>query len=376
MKILYVLNDTLRRGGTESVILNYFDHTDRDKIQIDFVLNAAKSELSENDICKYLLDKGAKVFCIAPRREDPKANKSEFLKILNDEHYDIVHTHTDAVGSYFLKLAKEAGVKIRIAHSHNTGHQLINKGLKNRVHFAYLEKCRKEIRKEATHYIACSKAAGEWLFGEENVKTGKVRILNNAIDTKKFSFDENTRSEIRKNLNVDENMFILGHVGRMMPQKNHEFLVEIFKEVHEKRENSKLLLVGDGDLRFAIEKKCKELGIFEDVIFYGTTDDISKLYNAMDVFVFPSLFEGLGMVMIEAQCNGLRCYLTDSDEVSKESIITNRVETMPLGNANEWAQKILETDFERKDVTEEIINRGYDIETESIKLTEYYLAIG
>ena len=204
MKILYVLNDTLRRGGTESVILNYFDHTDRDKIQIDFVLNAPKSEITENDICKYLSEKGAKIFCITPRREDPKANKSEFLKILNDEKYDIVHTHTDAVGSYFLKLAKEAGVKIRVAHSHNTGHQLINKGLKNRVHFAYLEKCRKEIRKEATHYIACSKAAGEWLFGEENVRTGKVSVLNNAIDTKKFSFDENTRNDIRKKLGIDE----------------------------------------------------------------------------------------------------------------------------------------------------------------------------
>ena len=379
MKILYVINDTLRHGGTESVILNYYNHIDRSEIQIDFVLNAPKSEISENDICKYLISKGSKIYCITPRRESQSSNKKEFLEILKNNEYDVVHTHTDAVGSYFLKLAKEAGVGIRIAHSHNTKHQLINKGIKNRIHFTYLEKCRKDIRKEATHFMACSKEAGVWLFGEENVSCGKVYVLNNAINIEKYAFNKEARDRVRKELGFDSDLknpeLVIGHIGGFRPQKNHAFLLDVFKEVSNQNEKARLLLVGSGKLEQEIKDKTKELGLSSKVIFYGETDKAEEVINAMDIFAFPSLYEGLGLVMIEAQCNGLKCFLTDSEEVSKESMITKQAESVKLDNPSIWAEKILNANTNRIDVTDDIRKSGYDIVTEAKKLEDYYKSL-
>lgn len=374
MKILYVLNDTLHHAGTESVILNYYNHIDKDTIHIDFLLNAPKSELTDNDICKYLLEKGSKVFCITPRREDSNANKKEFHNILKEEQYDIVHTHTDAVGSYFLKLAKDAGVKVRIAHSHNTRHQLEKTSIKNRVHFAYLEKCRKDIRKVATHYMACSKEAGEWLFGKEN--KDKVYILNNAIDTEKFKFDKEARDRIRKELGIKEDEILLGHIGRFKPQKNHTFLIEAFKEICEEKDNYKLLLVGDGPLLEDIKKKTDEYKLLDKVIFYGVADKTSEILNAMDAFLFPSIHEGLSVVMIEAQCNGLKCFMSDTPDVSKDTIITkDRVKTLKIDDPKTWAKEVEASDLKRKDEREDIEENGYNIVPEAKKLEDYYSSL-
>ncbi len=375
MKILYVLNGTFLHGGTESVILNYYNNIDRSKIKIDFVLNAPKSELEKNDTCKYLISKGSKVFCITPRRDSTKRNKAEFLEILKKEKYDAVHSHADAVGTYFLLLAKKAGVKIRIAHSHNTKHQLIRKGIKNQIHFAYLEINRKKIRKIATHYMACSREAGEWLFGKDNIKNNRVYILNNAIDINKYKFNDDTRKTVRKKLDIADNTLVVGHVGRFEFQKNHVFLLKIFASIQKRCPDSKLLLVGEGHLKDNIFNQSKELGILDDIIFYGTNRDISEVYNAMDVFIFPSLFEGLGMVLIEAQCNGLKCFMTDNAYVSKDPIITQNVKRMPIDNSEDWANEILKADLERVVETDSIRCNGYDIKLEAVKLEKYYLSL-
>ena len=375
MRILYVLNDTLHHAGTESVILNYYNHIDRERYQIDFLLNAPKSELEENDICRYLIKKGSKVFCITPRRVDSKKNKQEYLEILKSEKYDIVHTHVDAIGSYFLSLAQTAGVKVRIAHSHNTRHQLANKGIKNRIHYAYLEKCRKDIRREATHYMACSKEAGEWLFGRENIDNKKVYILNNAIDTEKFKFNQAIRDEVRKDLGIKDDELLIGHIGRFKPQKNHSFLIDVFKEISESDNTSKLLLVGDGPLKEEIEEKVKAYNIAARVIFYGETKDPSRLLNAMDIFLFPSVHEGLSVVMVEAQCNGLKCIMSDTDEVSKDTVITDNVECLTLDDPKEWANKTLNAETSRKDETKTLADKGYDITQEAKKLEDFYSGI-
>lgn len=375
MKILYVLNDTLHHSGTESVIMNYYNHIDKEKYHIDFLLNAPKSELDENDICRYLITKGSKVFCITPRRENSIKNKKEYLEILKKEKYDIVHTHIDAIGSYFLRLAKEVGIKVRIAHSHNTRHQLSKNGIKNRIHYAYLEKCRKEVRKEATHYMACSKEAGEWLFGQDNLDNQKVYILNNAIDTDIFKFNPKTRDNVRKELGIKENEILFGHIGRFKPQKNHSFLIDIFKIINEKNNNSKLLLIGDGPLKEDIELKVRNLNLKENVIFYGEAKDTSRLLNALDIFLFPSIHEGLSVVMVEAQCNGLKCIISDTKEVSKDTVLTDNVECIPLDDPEKWAIKALNTDISRSDETERLAEKGYDITKEAKNLEDYYSSI-
>lgn len=373
MKILYVLNDTLHHAGTESVILNYYNHIDRDTIHIDFLLNAPKSELKENDICRYLLQQGSNVFCITPRRENAKANKEEFLKVLKDEEYDIVHTHIDAIGSYFLNLAKEAGVKVRIAHAHNTRHQLKIKGIKSRIHYAYLEKCRKDIRKVATHYMACSKEAGEWLFGEDAVSEDKVYLLNNAIDVDNYRKNLSVRGILRQELGL-ENELVIGHVGRFKPQKNHDYLLDVFAKVCEKREDVRLLLIGDGPLKGGIEQKAEDLGIKDKVIFMGEVDNVGKYLNAMDVFAFPSLYEGLSVVMVEAQANGLRCIMADSERVSKDTILTGNVVCIKTDDKHKdkWAEALLDFGKEHADTAQEIKDKGYDITLEAKRLERYY----
>lgn len=374
VNILYVLNGEFNYGGTEAVVLNYYFHISKKEIHIDFMIHA-KSGCHDNPIHRKLMESGAEIFYVCPRNINIKKNRQDILEILKHHKYDIIHAHTDAVGSLILKLARKSGIKNRIAHSHNTAHQLQIKDLKSFLHYIYLEVCRIAIRFEATHYMACSERAAEWLFGKRLThQLRKVYILHNAIDTKKYHFLPEKREKIRDEMGIS-NKYVIGHVGRFVPQKNHEGLIDIFTEFHKKRPNSILLLIGEGVLFEKIKNMVKKTGIEDSVIFAGAVSNVYDYMQGMDVFVLPSLFEGLPVTVIEAQAEGLPVLI--SDNVSKQTDITGQVKFIDNTCISDWLKELLmcEKTYVRKSVNEKIIDSGYDIYTEALRLEEYYLSI-
>lgn len=231
------------------------------------------------------------------------------------------------------------------------------------------------VSAKSARLFACSTAAGEWLFGEKAMARGKVTIIYNAISVENYLFNPQIRQKIRKQLNI-ENRFVIGNVGRLVNQKNHSFLIDIFNKVHEKNHNSMLMLIGEGELENVIKQKVKTLGLTESVLFMGVQKNVEQLLQAMDVFVFPSKYEGLGIAAIEAQASGLPTVA--SDKVPKEAQITNLFSYCPLdGSVNEWAEKILKYSnlYNRKSSYEEIKNAGYDINFEALKMQDIFLKI-
>ena len=352
-------------GGVESVVMNYYRHIDKTKIQFDFICDNDSTNIPYEEIEKL----GGKVILIPPYQKVFKYHKT-LKKVLKDGNYKIVHSHINTLSMFSLFAAKCAGVPVRIAHSHSTTNKKEKK--KNLLK----QVLRPFSRLFATDYMCCSELAGRWLFGNKEYDKGNVYLLNNAIDLDKFKYDEKVRKEKRKELNISDDTLVIGHVGRFVEQKNHRFLIDIFYEVHKKEKNSILLLAGQGPLMDEIKEKVKKLGLEDNVRFLGQRNDINELYQAMDLFLFPSLYEGLGMVLIEAQYAGLNCYC--SDAVPKEAYISNLLTEINLSeSASKWAEKIIERQnkFTRKDMTEELKDSGYDIRNETKKLEEEYFKL-
>ena len=226
----------------------------------------------------------------------------------------------------------------------------------------------------ATDYMCCSEHAGRWLFGDKEYDKGNVYLLNNAIDIEKFKYDERLRANKREELGIDDDTLVIGHIGRFVEQKNHRFLIDIFNEIHQKNKNSILLLIGQGPLMKEIKEKVEKLNLSRCVKFLGQRNDANQLYNAMDVFLFPSLYEGLGMVLIEAQANGLPCLA--SSEVPQAAKITNIIDFIDLKeDKNIWVEKILNThSSKRSSFFQKTINSKYNIDNETITLEEKYLS--
>ena len=372
MKILYVLNDTFRNGGTESVILNYYNNINREFFRIDFMLHTTEEEAESNTVCQRIKESGSKVFCVTPRSVSVIQNKKDIFSVLQHEKYDVVHAHADAVNGYILSIAKKCGVRTRIAHSHNTQIPIEPQNLKSIMHILFLEVCRIETRFVATHFMACSDDAARWMFGKNNTDNGKVYILNNAVNAKKYAFNQSTRDVVREKLGID-NELLLGHVGRFSKQKNHEFIFKVFCEIKKRKEDAKLLLVGEGKEKERIIEYARSLDLEESTIFYGNSNEVNDLLQAMDIFIFPSLYEGLGVALLEAQASGLSCLVSDSDKVSKKSKVTDLVHFLPLDDPTIWAEAILShRNDQRKDCSTIIEKAGYDIVKEAKKLEKYY----
>ena len=371
IKVLYVLNDTIKYGGTEAVVLNYYNHMDRNEISIDFMIHTTIEEAESNERVRALKATGAKVFVVTPRRISVSRNIKEIRNILANNKYDIVHSHCDSVNYLILKLAKKAGIKVRISHSHNTAVPVRKDSYKDYLHDIYLYYCRTMIRYAATDYMACSKEAAEWLHGRNTVNDNY--ILKNAIDTERYKYDKAIRDEIRKALDIHDDEIVIGNVGAFRGQKNHIFLLKLFSKLNMENSKYRLLLVGDGELRSDIEEYAYEYGIGDKVIIYGETSFTQKLYQGMDVFVFPSLFEGLSVALIEAQCSGLKCLVNDIPQISKESFLTDEITSLECGNLNIWTDAILNCNYNtRQSYSEVISEKGYDIVVQAKKLEEYY----
>ena len=230
-------------------------------------------------------------------------------------------------------------------------------------------------KKYATHYFCCSEVAGRWQFGNKEFDEGNVYTLNNAIDLDKYKYDKNIRQKQRKDLNIKDDIFVIGHIGRFMPVKNHKFIIEVFNEIHKENKNTLLLLAGQGPLTNEIKMKTKELGLTRCVKFLGQRSDANELYQAFDTLFFPSLYEGLGMVPIEAQVSGLPCVV--SSQLPNIVKITDNLEFLELDDTiNTWKNTILDkVNKERKSHSIEVKKAGYDIKTEVKKLEKKYIEL-
>lgn len=349
-------------GGVESVVMNYYRHIDRTKIQFDFICDEDSTNIPYEEIEKL----GGRVILIPPYQKLFKYH-NKLKKILKDGNYKIVHSHINTLSIFSLFAAKCAGVPVRIAHSHSTTNKKEKK--KN-----LLKQALRPFSKEfATDYMCCSELAGRWLFGNKEYDKENVYLLNNAIDLDKFKYDEKIRSEKRKKLNISNDTLVIGHVGRFVEQKNHRFLIDIFNEIHKQNSNFILLLAGQGPLMEEIKSKVESLGLEKFVIFLGQIDDADKLYQVIDIFVLPSLYEGLPVVGVEAQATGLLCEL--SSNMTKETKILDTTRFISLDkSAKEWASIILDDyiKFKRYDTTADITKSNFNIKKETIKLENKY----
>ena len=294
--------------------------------------------------------------------------QKELYRIFKENNYKIVHSHISTLSVFPLRIAKKAGVPIRIAHSHSTSNK---KEWKRNLIKNILRPFSKVY---ANQFFACSELSGRWLFGEKAFKNNKIKIINNAIDLEKFKFNKEIRNKIREKLNILEDTVLIGHIGRFVTQKNHEFLIEVFNDIYKGRKNSKLILIGQGNLKKKIVKKVEELGLKDNVIFTGQINNVSDYYNAMDIFILPSLYEGLPVVGIEAQANGLLCEF--STDMTKETKVLNTTRFISLKETPEnWAKIILEDykNFKRKDSFDEMTENNFNIIKEAKKLEEYYI---
>lgn len=346
------------RGGLESMIMNYYRHIDREKIQFDFLVHRQERAAFDDEIESL----GGRIYRL-PRLVPWSKSYLSALNHFFDEHpeYKVVHVHQDCLSSVILKVAAQHNVPVRIAHSHNANQ---DRNLKYPIKLWY----RRDIPQYATNLFACGKGAGDWMFSG-----APYQIINNAIDVAVYTYDLEKRTEGRQKLGLRDELTI-GHAGRFNPQKNHPFLLDIFAALLKKEPNAVLLLVGGGEDMPKMQTKAHALGIAEHVRFHGIRSDVSDLMQAMDVFVFPSLYEGLPVTMVEAQVAGLPCLI--SDKVPPECILTDGlVDILPLSADSEtWAEKILEKrKVPRTDHRSEIAAHGFDITTEAIKLQEFYI---
>ncbi|MCH4073126.1 glycosyltransferase family 1 protein [Pseudoramibacter sp.] len=374
ISVLFVYNHLLVEGGTESVMLNIFDNIDRTKFHIDFLLMHDTQTEDKTEASSYLRKKGASVYYYTPLEGGLFQSRKSLEVFFKSHHYDIVHTHMNALGAEVLKIAKKYGVPVRVAHSHNTWHQLEIRNPKDLMHYLFLEKERKQIRRVATHYIGCSEEAGEWLFGKKICKSSEYFTFKNAIDVEKYQFNLETRKKLRTKYHL-ENQFVVGHVGRFDYQKNHLFLIQIFERLHNQNANTKLMLIGIGEYFEKMQALVHQLNLEDSVLFLGKRSDVPELLQVMDVFYLPSHFEGLPVSLVEAQASGLKCLV--SDHVSRQSDISGNVQFLGIeeDDLDQWANavdNILKDKDERRTPIDAIRKNGYDMKFNIKKLEAFY----
>lgn len=360
IRVLQILG-IVAGGGVEAVIMNYYEHIDKSQVQFDFVVH----ENSPVDITEKVELMGGKVYKVTPYTKNVLAFMYDVYKIIKKNHYTIVHSNMNTLSVFSLFPAWMAGVPVRILHNHSTS---VPSETKRNIMKMILRPFAKLF---ANRYFACSQLAAEWMYGKSSVESGKVTIIHNAIDLKKYAFDQDKRDRIRKELGI-ENKFVIGHVGRFMYQKNHEFLIDVFSEVAKSEPNVVLLLIGDGPLKSRIMQKVKDLHLEDKVYFLGLRSDVQDLYNVMDLFVLPSYYEGLPVVGVECQANGLPILV--STNVTKELKIVNLVYYIDL-DEKKWIQFILQYDdkmLERIDTREMMTTGGFNIKREAVHLKNMY----
>ena len=305
---------------------------------------------------------GGQIFHLSKLYPISSLYKKELDEFFNShQEYKVVHSHLDCMSGIPLKEAKKCHVPYRIAHAHSSNQ---TKDMKYPLKLII----KRNIVENANYLFACGEQAGKWMFNTDNFK-----VLNNAIDAKAYSFNCNYRTEIRDEFNIPTDSLVIGHVGRIMTPKNHKFIIDIFNQFHKDHHNSYLMLVGEGELKSSIQDKVRTLGLEDYVIFTGLRSDVNELLQAMDIFLFPSLYEGLPVSIVEAQAAGLPCLI--SDKVPIECKKTDLVYQLDLEDSVDvWSDKIHElSHITRRDTYDEIKKSGFDIVENAKWLENFYI---
>lgn len=345
-------------GGIESYTMNYYRNM-TDNIVMDF----ATHDIEDNQYKEEITARGGKVFLLSKiGLRTLKKSLEQMSKILKENEYDIIHCNMANAAVFYFYYAKKYGVKIRILHNHQANYA---DKLSHKIRNVFLIGIGKRV---ATHNFACSKLAGDFLF-----KKKKYYIINNAIDVEKFTYNPTVRKKIRKQENIKEDEIVLANIGRFCNQKNQLFLIDIFSEVVKKRDNAKLYLIGSGELKSRIEEKIVEKELENKVIIKNPINNINEFLQATDILVMPSLYEGLPVIGVEAQCADVKCIF--SDTITQETKILETTKYERLNNsAQQWAETIYKVakNTERTNVNEFIKKARFDIKNEAKELEKLY----
>lgn len=370
IRVLHVVGN-MGIGGIETLIMNIYRNIDRDKVQFDFLIHNP----TEGEYAEEIKKLGGNIYRMPVLRDKTRTYYWRYfeykraLKNFFSMHPEIkvVHGHMTNTASIYMPIAMKYGnVKCCIAHSHQTEATPGLSGLVTNILQRHLEQI-------ATDYFACSEEAAKWIYSSEIIKNGKVKIIHNGADVEKYHFSETEHEKLKTQMG-HSGKIVFGNVARFKRQKNHEFLLDIFAEIHKMNSNTVLALVGQGELEQNMKEKAVQLGLVDCVEFLGARNDVPSLLKEFDVFLLPSLFEGLPLVGIEAQAAGLPVLAADT--VTKELNITGNVEFLSLEKpAKFWAQRVLDivNNFSRRDMTEAVRLAGYDIKETAKWLQKFYL---
>lgn len=374
IRILHVLGGTAL-GGAESRIMDLYRQMNREEIQFDFLVHSSGIKRAGDDISarkpqfydEEIEALGGNIYVL------PKFKVYNYFAYRNaissffSKHHDFqaVQGHMTSTAAIYLPIAKKYGIPITVAHSRSAGVDKGVKGIATKI-------LRKNLYKKTDYCFACSKLAGINAFGKKQLNSGKVKVIYNAIDAKKFAYNPEKRAGMRKQLGIGDKL-ALGHVGRFSTPKNHPYLIEIFAKLCAMREDAALILLGDGPDRAKIEARCDELGIRDKVLFMGNCKQPEDYYQAFDIFLLPSLYEGLPGVLVEAQAAGLRCLV--SDTVTREAQATELVTYMDIRKpASVWAKEILaQENYDRRVTYVEMVESGFDIKKQADAYRNFYL---
>ena len=355
MKRLLCIVGKMDAGGAETFLMKIYRNLDKTKYQMDFIVAKNEKGYYDNEI----EEMGGKIIQVTPKSKGILKNFLQIRKIVKDEKYtSVMRISQNSLSALELLAAKLGGAKNLVFRSSNSKAYGGKRAQIIHYMFRWMAILIPNIK------VAPSTEAAEFMFGRRNVKNRNVLILKNAIDLKIFEFDKGKRHRKREELKIN-NKFVIGHIGRFNQQKNHEMLIKIFYELQKKKENAVLLLIGIGELESKIKEQVKQLNIQDKVYFLGIRKDIPELLMAMDVFVFPSFYEGMPNTVIEAQATGLQCYI--SNTITKEANITGRVNYISLETGiDKWVDIILKEskrEEEKDTIIKKIINNGYDLDS-------------
>ena len=362
IRVLHVLGG-LNRGGAETMVMNLYRAIDRSRVQFDFVVHNE----NENAYFDEIHNMGGKIFIFQKFKMSRIYSYKKRWRVFFSEHpeYKIIHSHVRSYATFIFSVAHKRGLKT-IIHSHSTSN---GSGLR-----AVLKKLLQyPLRYQADYLYACSEESGKWLFGKKALKYSNYKIIKNAIDTKKYIFNDDVRTLYRREMGI-ENKIVYGHIGRLVEPKNHMFLLEIFKGIKKANKTAILMIVGEGPYRRFIEKNIKELGLTDSVIMTGVRSDIPSLLMAMDVFLFPSIWEGLPVTVLEAQSSGLPCLV--SNRVTLEVAVSEAVRYLPIDSGVTcWIKAAEEAVGVRYNVVDKVKNAGFDVSTSAAALLDEYIGM-
>lgn len=364
IRILHSVSN-MDRAGIETMLMNYYRHIDRDKVQFDFLCNKPKKGAYDDEIREL----GGKIYVSPGLNPFKYPEYLEFMKKLFKAHpeYNVIHAHNGALGVYALHAGKVNNIPVRIFHAHGAS---ITRDWKLPLKLF----CKSRLKSNINHKWTCGVDAARCYYGNRTVDENDFLLVRNAIEVERFVFNAEVRRKMRNRYNL-EGKHIIGHVGRFMTQKNHSFLIDVFDELCRQDDKAVLFLAGDGELMPEMKKKVKKLGLAEKVIFAGNIDNVNEIYQMFDVFVLPSVWEGLPVVGIEAQTASLPCIF--SSAVTRETAVTENCRFISLdAPKSKWVKVILSAyGCRRRDNTDIITEAGYNISMEAVKLQNKYIEL-